>query len=88
MKSANSCSKNYGDRPVWGYLERITGLALIVLGVACWPGGTALGVMLTYSVPVTAYLLYLGLGGQWVGMLLWPAVAVHAVLTILLAWAW
>jgi len=34
------------------------------------------------------YLIYLGLGGQWPGILLWPAVAVHAVLTILLARAW
>jgi hypothetical protein len=28
---------------------------------------------------------YLGLGGEWSEKLLWPAVLVHAVLTILLA---
>lgn len=69
-------------------ISRVTGIALIALGVGCWPGFTALCGMLTYSLLVTLYLLYLGLGGHWVGMMLWPAVAVHAVLTILLTWAW
>jgi hypothetical protein len=39
---------------------------------------------LTYSTLATVYLIYLGLGGESSGKLLWPAVAVHAVLTILL----
>jgi len=69
-------------------VARVLGIALIALGVACWPGRTALCGMLTYSSLATPYLAYLGLGGQWVGKLLWPAVAVHAVLTILLARAW
>ena len=64
------------------------GIALIALGVACWPGRTALCGMLTYSVLATAYLAYLGIRGEWVGPLLWPAVVFHAVLTILLARAW
>ena len=37
---------------------------------------------------VTLYLIYLGVGGEWTGKLFWPAVAVHAVLTILLARTW
>ena len=44
--------------------------------------------MLTYSALVTLYLLYLGIRGEWVGPLLWPAVVLHAVLTLLLARAW
>jgi hypothetical protein len=40
--------------------------------------------MLTYSLLVTLYLLYLGVRGEWVGPLLWPAVAVHTALTMLL----
>ena len=32
--------------------------------------------------------LILGIRGEWVGPLLWPAVALHAVLTLLLARAW
>ena len=30
----------------------------------------------------------LGLGGVPVGMLLWPAIAIHAVLTLLFAYVW
>jgi hypothetical protein len=69
---------------------RVTGIALIALGVSCLPRperarlSQALVGMLTYSLLVTLYLLYLGVRGEWVGPLLWPAVAVHAVLTMLL----
>jgi len=72
-------------------MSRIAGISLIALGIACWPdgaGGQALRGMLTYSVLVTLYLVYLGLGGEWVGALLWPAVAAHVVLTMLLTRAW
>jgi hypothetical protein len=44
--------------------------------------------MLTYGALVTVYLAYLGLVGGFTGILLWPAVVVHAILTILLARAW
>ena len=69
-------------------IARVTGMALLGLGIACWPGCTPLCGMLTYSALATLYLLYLALIGEWVGMLLWPAVALHAVLTLLLARAW
>jgi hypothetical protein len=69
-------------------IARVTGIALIGLGLSCWPGSTALAGMLTYSGGVTLYLALVGLGGEWVGVLLWPAVVLHAVLTGLLAWAW
>ena len=69
-------------------IGRVTGIALIALGVACWPGTTALCGMLTYSALATAYLAYLGIRGEWVGSLLWPAVVLHAVMAILLALAW
>jgi hypothetical protein len=69
-------------------IGRVAGIALIALGVACWPGRTALCGMLIYGAAVTLYLSYLGIGGNWVGPLLWPAVALHAVLTLLLARAW
>ena len=68
-------------------VARVLGIALIALGVACWPGPALLG-MLTYGALVTAYFLYLAFGGEWVGFLLWPAVVLHAVLTLLLARAW
>ena len=64
-------------------VARIAGIALLALGVGCWPGPASVG-MSTYSALVTAYLLCLGIGGEWVGPLLWPALVVHAVMTLLL----
>jgi hypothetical protein len=40
--------------------------------------------MLTYSVLVTLYLAYLGFAGGLTGVLLWPAIMLHAILTALL----
>jgi hypothetical protein len=68
-------------------LARVTGIALVGLGIACWPGPPLLG-MLTYSSAVALYLAYVGLTGGPSGMLLWPAVAVHVALSILLTVAW
>jgi hypothetical protein len=34
--------------------------------------------MLIYNILVTPYLFYLGIGGELVGILLWPAAVVHA----------
>ena len=70
--------------------SQFAGLALLSLGVACWSresAASALYGMLTYSSLATLGLLYLALGGKWNGPLLWPAVVLHAVLT-LLTWAW
>ena len=66
---------------------RVTGIALLALGVGCWPGSTALCGMLTYGALATLYLAYLGVIGEWVGPLLWPAVVLHGILTLLLAQA-
>lgn len=66
-------------------VARVTGIALIGLSVGCWPGPAVLG-MLTYSAAVTLYLLNLGIRGEWVGPLLWPAMFLHAVLSLLLVW--
>ena len=64
-------------------VARVAGIALIALGVACWPGPPRVG-MLTYSATVTVFLAYVGLTGGG-GVLLWPAVVLHAILTALLA---
>ena len=65
-------------------VARVAGIALIALGIACWPGPPHLG-MLTYSALVTLYLAYIGFAGILAGVLLWPAVALHVILTALLA---
>jgi len=67
-------------------VARVAGIALIGLGVACWPGPSRAG-MLTYSVAVTLYFAYLGFAGGVGGILLWPAVVLHLILTALLIWA-
>jgi hypothetical protein len=64
-------------------VARVAGIALIGLGVACWPGPPWLG-MLIYSAAVTLYLAYLGFAAGLTGALLWPAVVLHALLTALL----
>lgn len=64
-------------------VARVAGIALIALGIACWPGTPLVG-MLTYSASVTLYLAYLGFAGGMNGVLLWPAVILHVILTVLL----
>ena len=61
-------------------VARMTGIALIALGVACWPGTPLVG-MLAYNVAVTLYLAYVGFTGGSTGILLWPAVVLHVILT-------
>ena len=67
---------------------RFAGIALIGLGVACWPwdgGGAGRRGMLAYGVLATLYLGYLGVSGGPAGPLLWPAVALHLVLSAAIA---
>ena len=74
-------------------VARIAGMGLLAIGLACWPGreaagrGAALLGMLTFSVLIALYLIRVGVayGG---GVLLWPAVAAHGVIALLLVRAW
>jgi hypothetical protein len=66
-------------------VARVAGIALIALGIACWRGPPLVG-MLIYSALVTMYLVYLGLVSGLTGVFLWPAVALHAILTALLSY--
>ena len=72
-------------------MGRVAGISLLSLGIACWPDKeptrAALCGMATYGLFATLYLVYLGIRGEWVGPLLWPAVALHTVLALLLALA-
>ncbi|CAN5338381.1 hypothetical protein BH10PLA2_BH10PLA2_22900 [soil metagenome] len=62
-------------------IARVLGIALIALGVACWPPGSPRVGMVTYSATVTVYFFYIGIRGERVGPLLWSAAAIHAALT-------
>lgn len=66
-------------------VARITGLALIGLAIACWPGPPLVG-MLIYSASVMLALAYFGGTGGFAGPFLWPAVGCHLILTALLGW--
>jgi len=66
-------------------VARVAGIALIGLGFACWPGPPRIG-MLIYSAAVTLYLAYIGASNASTGVLLWPAVVLHAIIAALLVW--
>lgn len=68
-------------------MSRLAGMALVGLGVACWPGSAAFQQiygMMTYSTLAMLYLARIGIRGVPVGPLLWAGVAIHAVLIALL----
>jgi Ca2+/Na+ antiporter len=74
-------------------LARCFGIALLALGLACWPseqraerGSPIFRAMLTYNVLIALYLAYVGTVGHLRGVLLWPAVGLHAVVALLLVW--
>lgn len=67
-------------------VARVAGIALIAFGVACWPASAPTRVcrgIVTYNVMISLYLASLGIRGDHVGILLWPTVALHALLTLL-----
>ena len=66
-------------------IARVTGIALIALGVACWPAATPLAGMVFYGAAVAMYLAYIGVAGGPTGVLLWPVAFLHTVLTAVLA---
>jgi hypothetical protein len=74
-------------------LARVAGIALVALGVACWPGRqeteggwSAVRALVAYNALVALYLAYLGVVRHLTGLLLWPAVALHAAVALLLVW--
>ena len=73
---------------------RISGLVMLCLAIGCWPRAfegehrRALAPLIALSLLATVYLIYVGVGGVNVGVLLWPAAATHLILAILLARAW
>jgi len=76
-------------------LGRCFGIALLGLGLACWPsrprvesGSAAFRGMLIYNVLIALYLACLGAIGHVGGWLLWPGVVLHAVVALLLVWTW
>jgi hypothetical protein len=72
-------------------VARLTGLALLTLTVACWLARldgetrTANGLvtaMVLYNVGAAVLLAYAGIGLRLSGACLWPAVLLHAVMSV------
>ncbi len=68
---------------------RLTGVALLSLGLACWPSSDEATSpvtwgLFTYNLLAALYLGYLRVGGGFAGYLLWPACVLHALITLLL----
>ena len=69
-------------------LGRVAGVALLALGLACWLARghaasalTTASAMLLYNCGVAAVLGMAGVSGM-TGVLLWPAIALHAVMAV------
>ena len=76
-------------------LARCFGIALLALGLACWPSrqlaessSPAFRAMLIYNVLISLYLAYLRTVGHLGGSLLSPGVGLDAIVALLLVWTW
>ena len=76
-------------------MARLPGIAILALGLACWPsrqraesGASAFRAMLLYNLLIALFLVYLFKVGHLGGVLLWPGVVLHAVVALLLVWTW
>lgn len=68
---------------------RFAGLALLAFAVICWPRGDmhrGFRWMFAYSIIAALLLIVLGVKGV-AGILLWPAVVIHAAITLSLWWS-
>jgi hypothetical protein len=78
---------------VTSLVGRCFGGSLVALGVACWQhrsealvGRAAIRAMLVYNALIAMFLGYGGAVVEVTGPLLWPVVALHAVVAVLLLW--
>jgi len=69
---------------------RFVGIALIGLGIACLPSnlaGTRRGVrgLLVFNIGATIFFAWVAVATTFRGVILWPVVILHAVISIALA---
>jgi hypothetical protein len=73
------------------FVGRIAGAALLAIGVTCWMArndtrtpsqlGLLTGIFI-YNAAASALLAYAGAVSKMLGILLWPTVALHAILAV------
>ena len=73
-------------------VTRVAGIALLSLSIACWPERVTASVpamngLLIYNALVAIYLGYVGAALNMGGVLLWPAVVIHAIVAAMLIWS-
>lgn len=70
---------------------RVAGVALLTIGIACWlahydsqsrAARGLVGAMLVYNLGVAVVLAAAGIISKQVGVLLWPAVVLHLMMTV------
>jgi len=73
------------------FIGRLAGAALLAIGIASWVARTdtrtpaqigLLAGILSYNAAATLLLAYAGAVLKMMGVLLWPAVAIHAILAV------
>lgn len=79
------------DTPAAVVVARVTGAAMLSLGVACWlarhdgqtrPGRGLIAAMLVYNIAAAAILVHAGLALGLHGIGLWPAAGMHTALAV------
>jgi hypothetical protein len=72
-------------------LGRVAGVALFALAIACWLASSdtqscasrgIVSAMALYNLGVALILTLFGIQSQSVGLALWPAVILHAIMTV------
>jgi hypothetical protein len=79
------------EAPVSLTVARVAGAALLALGIACWlarddahsrAARGLVAAMVLYNLSVAVILGIAGIWSQAVGIALWPAVILHAAMTV------
>ena len=79
------------DTPAALTVARVAGAGLLALGIACWLASQdtrsravrgLIGAMGFYNIAAVAILAFAGIGFGLRGVALWPAIILHAVMTV------
>jgi len=82
-----------GESQVGTVVARVLGVGLLSLGIACWESlrqnarlTTRIG-LCTYNIGVAIVLTVVGASDTIGGPILWPVMAIHAIIGTMMLWA-